>query len=404
MQITKTTISNKPVSYAFMYCNSPSTKKQYPRRLKLFFDFIGIPGKDLEEQGQTFLDYAKQEDRNWVSQQIMLYLDNEKQKVLRKEISAGTLKTLWTPIKTFCDAYVGDLPPINWKRISKSMPKFRPYSNDRIPTIEEIRKLVEYPDRRIKAIVYTMASSGIRIGAWDYLRWKHVIPIKDDKTGEIQAAKIIVYAGEPEEYSSFITPEAYNALKAYMDFRAIWGEQITDESWVIRDYYRTADVKRKPNNHGNMRGGATGVPTRPKLLTSRAMNRMLLRALYEQGLRESLQEGSRRHDFKTAHGFRKFFKTRAEQTMNRLNVEYLLGHSVELNSNYYKPTAQELFADYLKAVPALTINEYSNVEQLKEQQGVLEKRQQDKEKKIEELESAQRQTIQLIEQLQSKLS
>jgi integrase len=133
-----------------MYCNSPSTKKQYPRRLKLFFDFIGIPGKDLEEQGQTSLDYAKQEDRNWLSQQIMLYLDNEKQKVLRKEISAGTLKTLWTPIKTFCDAYVGDLPPINWKRISKSMPKFRPWSNDRVPTIEEVRKLVEYPDRRIK--------------------------------------------------------------------------------------------------------------------------------------------------------------------------------------------------------------------------------------------------------------
>jgi hypothetical protein len=100
MQTTKMTISNKPVSYAFMYCNSPSTKKKYPRRLKLFFDFIGIPGKDLEEQGQIFLDYAKQEDRNWLSQQIMLYLDNEKQKVLRKEISAGTLRRLCRRLAT----------------------------------------------------------------------------------------------------------------------------------------------------------------------------------------------------------------------------------------------------------------------------------------------------------------
>ena len=50
---------------------------------------------------------------------------------------------------------------------------------------EETRRLVEYPDRRIKPIVYTMCSSGIRVGAWDYLRWKHVIPIKDDKKEEV---------------------------------------------------------------------------------------------------------------------------------------------------------------------------------------------------------------------------
>jgi len=44
-----------------MFCNSPSTKTQYPRRLKLFFDFIGLEGEDLEEQGQAFSDHAKQE-------------------------------------------------------------------------------------------------------------------------------------------------------------------------------------------------------------------------------------------------------------------------------------------------------------------------------------------------------
>lgn len=34
-----------------------------------------------------------------------------------------------------------------------------------LANLEEIRKLVEYSDHRIKPIVYTMLSSGIRLGA-----------------------------------------------------------------------------------------------------------------------------------------------------------------------------------------------------------------------------------------------
>jgi hypothetical protein len=40
--------------------------------------------------------------------------------------------------------------------------------------------MFEYPDRRINPLVYTMVSSGIRVGAWDYLRWKDIQPIEKD--------------------------------------------------------------------------------------------------------------------------------------------------------------------------------------------------------------------------------
>ena len=55
---------------------------------------------------------------------------------------------------------------IPWKKIVRGLPRIRRYANDRAPTIEEIQQLCGYPDRRIKGIVYTMASSGIRLGAW----------------------------------------------------------------------------------------------------------------------------------------------------------------------------------------------------------------------------------------------
>ena len=66
--------------------------------------------------------------------------------------------------------------PIPWKKISRGLPKIRRYADDRAPTLNEIQKVCEYPDRRIRGIVYTMSSCGIRLGAWDYLRWGHVTP------------------------------------------------------------------------------------------------------------------------------------------------------------------------------------------------------------------------------------
>ena len=62
-----------------------------------------------------------------------------------------------------------------------------------------------------------MASSGIRIGAWDYLRWEHIKPVKKEK--KIIAAKIVVYHADDEEYCSSITAEAYHQLETWIKYR-----------------------------------------------------------------------------------------------------------------------------------------------------------------------------------------
>lgn len=350
-----------PVTYAFNFVRSKVTKEHYSKRLRLFFNDICLPGRDLDEQGQAFLDHVKEEGPEWAELMIMNYLVKHKDRVERGEITAGTLKTLWEPIKAFTRRYKELKHSIDWDSIKDAMPRERQYSHDRIPTLEELRRIVKFPDRRIEAIVYTMCSSGIRIGAWEYLQWKHVIPISSPNGDHIVAAKIIVYAGTPEQYFSFITPEAYKALKDWMDYRALYGEQITPDSWIMRNNFRTAYVKREKG------GGENGRAEKPRKMAVPTINRMLVRALYEQGLRENLEEGSRRHEYKTAHSYRKYFKTHAEQVMNRLNVEVLIGHTVGLNSNYYRPTEQELLTDYIKAIPYLTVNNQT-VEDLKEHQ------------------------------------
>jgi integrase len=199
----------------FIYAmKAPMTRDRYQTRVAKFFDFAGISGTTLEEKARNFANRGK-DDINWTFSNILKFVHFQKERVNRKEITGATVRNYVKSIKLFCE--MADIP-IPWKKITRGLPRGKKYADDRIPTLEEIRKLVEYPDRRIKAIVYTMASSGIRIGAWDYLKWKHVTPMfLESVNDETVAAKLLVYAGDAEEYYTFITPEAYNPLKDQLE-------------------------------------------------------------------------------------------------------------------------------------------------------------------------------------------
>jgi hypothetical protein len=320
---------------------APESRRQYPQRFKMFLDYLKVEGA-LEKQARHFLSKARNNPQ-WAEESFMRFIGFQIERVKRGEISESTISNYYKATKLFCE--MNNLI-LNWKRIRRGLPHGREAANDRAPTLEEIQRLVEYPDRRIKSIIYTMASSGIRLGAWDYLRWKHVTSITNG-FGEVIAAKLIIYSGDREEYYTFVTAEAYNSLKDWMDFRASYGEKITGESWVMRDLWQTTNIDY---------GAKLGLATCPKKLKSSGIKRLIERALWEQNLRHILAPGMKRHEWKAAHGFRKFYKSRAEQVMKPINVEITMGHDIGVSASYYKPTEREVLEDYLKAVDLLTIN------------------------------------------------
>jgi hypothetical protein len=132
---------------------------------------------------------------------------------------------------------------INWKKIGKDIPSEKHNADDRIHTIEEIHKLLEHPERRLKPIVYVMISAGIRVGSWDFLKWKHVVPITDTHNNKVIAARINLRNTKINyrKYFSFITPEAYYLLKDWMEFRQLHGEHINGDSWLMRDIWQKTD-------------------------------------------------------------------------------------------------------------------------------------------------------------------
>jgi hypothetical protein len=276
-----------PYSLFLHAMKSPVTKKKYSRRLEMFFDFLKIPGENLVEKCLTFVNNGRS-NVTWIFSNILKFILYHKERIDKKEISGATLINYIKAIKLFCE--MSDIS-INWKKITRGLSREKRYASDRIPTLEEIRKIVEYPDRRIKPIVYTMCSSGIRLGAWDYLKYKHIIPILNNKN-EIIAAKIRVYADEEEEYISFISLEAYSYLKEWMDYRREAGEKITEESWLMRNLWDVTTPTGK------------GLATIPIKLKSSGIKRLMERALFGQGIRTRLEDGKKRHEFQVDHGYR----------------------------------------------------------------------------------------------------
>jgi hypothetical protein len=135
---------------------SSATKEKYLLRLGKFLDYIGLEGA-LEYKARAFANKGKV-DGNWAFSSIIRFIQFQKDRFNKKEITAGTIRNYVKSIKLFYS--MSDIP-INWDKITRGLPKGRRYT-DGAPTLEEIKKLCEYPDRRIKAIVYTMTSSGGR--------------------------------------------------------------------------------------------------------------------------------------------------------------------------------------------------------------------------------------------------
>ncbi len=359
------------------------TRDKYQKRLGKFFEFIRLEGGSIEDKSRVFVEMARK-DSNWTFINILRFIQFQNSRVVRKEISGSTVRNYVKSIKLFCD--MADLP-VSWKKITRGLPRGRRYADDRIPTIEELTKLLEYPDRRIKAVTYTMASSVIRLGAWDYLRWGDVRPIEID--GKIVAAKIIVYAGEDDEYFSFISLEAFKEIQNWMKYRESSGELINDKSWLMRDLWDTRVAQGR------------GLVTCPKKLAPLGIKRLMERAIWAQGLRKKLEPGKKRHPYQANHSLRKWFKTRCEMSgMKPINVEKLMNHSCGISDNYYRITEAELLEDYLKALDLLTINSDKLIlqkqvlklkEKSKEENYIIKGKLSEKEKEIQLL--AQRDTM-----------
>ena len=198
---------------------SPISKIVYRNNLKLYARYRKAEIEKLLEGDPRLLQ----------SQIIdyIIYLKNA-------GLSGNSINTRIDSIKKFYESNDIDL---RWKKIKgyigsrrKRVKKDRPYTH------EEIKKILDKANERERVVILLMASSGMRIGALNTLKVKHLQSI--DK---YSIYKIMVYENEEDEYITFCTPECRIVIDSYLRYRRLHGERIQDDAPLIREQFDIHD-------------------------------------------------------------------------------------------------------------------------------------------------------------------
>ena len=116
-----------------------------------------MEGSSLEERLSN-LYYKAKANTEWL-QDLINPITVQKERADEGKIKESSIPNYYKPVKLFCDM---NNIVINWKLVTKGMPRWIAAANDRTPTLDEIFQMLKYPDISIKPIILTIVSSGIR--------------------------------------------------------------------------------------------------------------------------------------------------------------------------------------------------------------------------------------------------
>ena len=345
---------------------SDVTDKDYTSRLRqILCDVLETVLKGtFEERVKEFVEIGRNNPDKMLGILVELSaIMRERTKKDRKDadyMNPSTIPNYFSPIKKLLTA--NDVS-VNWKRVTNSFPELDNVNKTQGWTREDIRLMLDHTkNARNRALILTLASSGVRRGGV-LLRWGDLTPIYDMDgkmvkeedlkgrvSGEPECAAVNVYRRTPEEYVTFITPEAYRTI---MEYAAEW----------------EADVGKKPKDDDPIFKSNSKVLNG---LTASGINNIIRETALSAGVWMNHPDNPRRGEIPTLNGFRRFFNKTMKDAPSResslsilMKVELMMGHKdlLSLDSSYYKTNPQELAYTYVNAVPNLTISESERLRQ-----------------------------------------
>ncbi len=324
---------------------SSATRKTYLYHLNKFMLFFDV--KDYDG-----LAVIPQEKLQIMMEDYVMHL--------KKTMSPNGINLPIAAVKAFLDCNDVEL---RWSKIKRLKPARIKKTGREAWLTDEISKMLSFTtELRTKTLVHFIASSGIRIGALEDIKMKHIKPVEDCKS-------VLVYDGTTEEYVTFLTPEASLMFDDYLQKRESDGERLTPESPAFRSSYQLGFAKVKSSN-------------------TNALKEIIRTLILKSGLRINQIKIGKRYNKQADHGFRKRFNTVLKTThdMTISLAEKMMGHSVTiaLDNVYLDPTIEQLFQEFKKAIPQLTISSEERMKAENEQLRKETKSQEDLRKQIKD--------------------
>ena len=338
----------------------------------------------FEERVAQLVKYGR-EDPEW-TRDLLLNLSGKLRK--RTELprdhpdylNPSSLNNYFKPIKKLFDMNDVVMP---WKRVYATFPEMDNMAESRGWTRGEIGKMIRHAhDPMERALVLVLASSGIRSGGLD-LNWGDLVPIyrvrgglvldPGAEDGEVACAMLQVYRGSSESYVTFVTPEAYRALREY---GRMW-ERL---------------MGRQPRPKDPVFLVTQGAPRRASY---RSVRKRVDRMIEDAGLREGGAAGARRNEVPLMNGFRRYWNKTCKESLSAdsplsslIKKEFMMGHKglVSLDQNYFKTSVLELAEEYAGIVPDLTIDDAERLRRSNRRMSVNIRELEEKNARIEELE------------------
>jgi hypothetical protein len=76
---------------------APETKRQYPKRIEIFLNFVGITGSNIDEKLVNFYDQVKT-NSNWLQNALISFITFQKERAWRGEIRESTIPIITSPL------------------------------------------------------------------------------------------------------------------------------------------------------------------------------------------------------------------------------------------------------------------------------------------------------------------
>lgn len=244
---------------------------------------------------------------------------------LKQTTNPNSIPSKFQGIKHFC---IMNEINLNWNKIYKLFPEKQKTQNLRAYTRKEIHHMLDAEKNiRNKALIHFLASTGARVGVFD-----HSLSMKHLKKMPKGYSAILLYAGDVDEYYTFLTPQATKILTTYHNLRKQKGEKFCDETPIF-GVDKEIQEQLKWNS--------------VRSIIYRSMQKSKVNR-HKQGVR---------YDVQINHGFRKRFNTvlKLDNKVNYNIAEKLMGHKNGLDGVYFTPTLDELFGEFKKVIHKLKI-------------------------------------------------